>query len=204
MKHFLTLLLLAGILFSCSENGDNQSTDTTSLELTLKNEDGNIITDGTGYARLYPTVDDWSRDTNQIGEPAFADLNGKITFTNLAAQKYYWRVENGCRTNFTTSITTPQPLEANTTNSVDVPLTTTFTLRLRKDPAYENIPFMVYINGNPTVTISGGPDIRDLLHIPPHSTVRILQLNDVPNPIDVTYTNVDGDCGETITINYPN
>ena len=206
MKRILLFaLILASALTSCSgdEEEEGTTTNTTTLELTLKDEDGNVITTGMGIARLYPTEHDWSYDTNQIGEPAFADANGKIKFTNLAAQKYYWRVENGCRTNFTTSITTPEPLAANESNQVTVPLTTTFTLRLTKSATNEADTFMVYINNTDLLTIPAGPNVRDVYYLPPHSTVRVVQTNNTPTPIDITYPDLDGDCGETVTLNYP-
>ena len=205
MKRILLIaFMLATAFTSCSGDEDSQVTEKTSLELTLKDEDGNIITTGMGIARLYPTENDWSYDTNQIGEPGFADANGKITFTNLTAQKYYWRVENGCRNNFTTSITMPQPLVANIANKADVPLTTFFNLQLIKSTAYQDATFMVYINNTTVLTIPAGPDVHTVPLIPPHSVVRVVQTNNTPNPIDVTYSDLDGDCGETVTLNYPN
>ena len=79
MKRILLFaFMLATAFTSCTGDEDSQVTEKTSLELTLKDEDGNVITDGIGFARLYPTENDWSYDTNQIGEPAFADANGKM------------------------------------------------------------------------------------------------------------------------------
>lgn len=206
MKQLLLLLSVAAtLLTSCSGDQEATPANTTSLELTLKDEDGNIITNNLGFATLYSTVDDWSYDRNRIGEPAFADANGKIQFTGLSAQKYYWRVENGCRNNYTTSITTPLPLEANTTNRVEVPLTTNFTLRLKKSAAYETATFMVYVNNSSVLTIPSGPDVRDILNMPPHSTIRVVQTGVFTGPpIDVTYSNLDEDCGQMLTLEYPN
>lgn len=205
MKRIIALaFILAAAFTGCSGDENNEVTEKTSLELTLKDEDGNIINNGMSFARLYPTVNDWSYDTNQIGEPAFADANGKIKFTNLTAQKYYWRVESGCRNNYTTSITTPQPLTADVSNKVDVPLTTYFTLQLQKNSAYRDASFMIYVNNTAVLTIPATADIRQVPNIPPHSTIRVIQTGNYTGaPIDITYSNLDGDCGETITLNYP-
>lgn len=196
----LVLVTAVALAFtSCSEE-DKPAAVTTSLELTVKDMNGNIITNGLGYAELYATATDWSNDINKIGEPKFADANGKIKFDNLAAQKYYWRVHNSCRNNFTTSITTPSALVANTVNTADVPLVGTFTLNLNKNPAYQGITFEISINGAFTDYMNATEDAKSYLNIPENSTVRIVQAGG--SGFDKTYT-VTGFCGETTTVTYP-
>jgi len=206
MKRIVLILLSICAFASCSQEDEKEKTSAagTSLELTLKDEDGNVMTEGIGYALLYGTVEDWSYGLHQIGEPKFANAAGKITFDNLTPQKYYWRVENGCRNNFTTSITTPSPLVANVNNEVIVPMTTSFSLRLQKNSAYEGSAFNIFINSGSAIAIPEGLDERTILSLPPHSSVRVVQTSGFSGePIDVTYSDLSAECGQTLTLNYP-
>lgn len=99
----IPVLLLTLYLSSCTkEKRTNNDKPTTSLAITLKDEQGNLITQNC-QVRLYRTTEDWSKDSNRYQQPQFPDAEGKVLFGNLDARKYYWRIStvegNNCSSN---------------------------------------------------------------------------------------------------------
>ncbi|RYD99411.1 MAG: hypothetical protein EOP54_04110 [Sphingobacteriales bacterium] len=105
LKYAVPILLLSLYLYSCTkEKNTNNGQSTTSLAITLKDENGHLITQNC-HVRLYRTIEDWSKDSNSYQQPQFPNAEGKVLFDNLEAQKYYWRIStvkgNNCsRNNF--------------------------------------------------------------------------------------------------------
>ncbi len=95
MKKIIFLLAIAGFLSSCSKDDDTgNETQTTSLEITIKDENGQFVTQNC-YVKLYGTMEDLTnqQDLGAIGEPQFTDAEGKVLFSNLNPQKYYWKIQ---------------------------------------------------------------------------------------------------------------
>jgi len=91
---YITAVLGLFFCFSSCTKDDNNEPKTTSLEITIKDENGQFVTQNC-YVKLYGTVEDLTnqQDLGAIGEPQFTDAEGKVLFSNLNPQKYYWKIQ---------------------------------------------------------------------------------------------------------------
>jgi hypothetical protein len=201
-KYILMFLVLAGltIISSCSKDDDVQPVQPvqTSLELTLKDNLGNIISGAA--VKLYSSQTDWNNGTNQVGTTQFSDASGKVKFNNLSNIKYYWFAEKDCQNNVNGAVTTTSALTANVNNTLNVILTSTGTLRFVSN---SNNPYRIFINGTVAFDMNGNTtQVRNYMPTGSYS-IRVLQLSGyVFSPTDQTYTGTLG-CGQTLTTTFP-
>jgi hypothetical protein len=192
----LTVFVSVAILNSCTKD-DVQPTP-TSLELTLKDELGNIVSGAS--VKLYSSQTDWSNGTNQVGATQFSDVSGKVSFSDLSSIKYYWDAEMDCKNNVNGGITTTSALTANVNNTANIILSSTGTLKFINTSSN---PYRVYVNGTEVFDMNGGTT-QYQNYMPTGSySVRILQLSGyVFSPTDETYSGTIG-CGQTMTTTFP-
>ena len=187
----MTLIGLA-ILFSCKKEPP------TSLELTIKDDLGNIVTGAS--VELYSSETDWSNGTHQIGTTGTSDASGKVKFNNLSAIQYYWFVEKDCKNNVNGSITTVSVLTANMMNTVNVILSSTGTLKF---VSTSSNPYHIYINGTAAFDMTGGTTSYEYYMPTGSYSIRVLQISGyVLYPTDITYTGTLN-CGSTLLITFP-
>lgn len=196
----LTLLVVLTILSSCKKDDDDiQPTITpTSLELTLKDDLGNIVTGAS--VKLYSSQTDWSNGTNQVGITQFSDASGKVKFSDLSSIKYYWLAEKDCKNNANGRVTSTSALTANINNTINVILSSTGTLKF---VSTSSNPYRIYINGTAAFDMNGGITQYNYYMPTGSYSIRVLQLSGyLFTPTDRTYTGTLN-CGQTITITFP-
>jgi hypothetical protein len=98
---FLSFVAMAITFTSCSENDNNNSNNavpSTNLELTIKN-DKTVVPNS--IVVLYNSIADYQSNTNPVGPVLQTDTNGKVTFKNLEARVYFFKVSkaDGCLDN---------------------------------------------------------------------------------------------------------
>ena len=174
------------------------TTESTGLEITVKDYLGNIITGA--IVKLYLSEYDLIQGTNQVGSTSFSDKNGKVIFNNLLPTKYYWYIESGCQNNVNGGVTTVSSLTENKLNTLDVILSRTGTM-LFVNSSTDN--YRVYINGKAMFDM-GGNTAKYKYNIPTGNyTIRVLQLDGyIFNATDITYSGTVS-CGNTLTTTFP-
>ncbi|MCK9450885.1 MAG: hypothetical protein M0Q90_04290 [Bacteroidales bacterium] len=201
MKKFtLILAALIGLttLSSCKKKEDEKLPVTTSLELIIRDDIGNIVTDA--RVELYSSKDDWENITDQIGETQISNDAGVVRFIDLTDIKYYFFVEKHFYNNVNGSISTTSPLTKNINNIHNVILTCTGILKFTNKSSN---PYRVYVNGDFILDMDGGTS-KSLYYIPKGSyTIRVLQLSGyLFTPTDETY-NGQLNCAQTMLLTYP-
>jgi len=148
--NILILMILIGFCVSSCKKAE---TPTTNLELTLKDDLGNIVSGSS--VKLYSSETDWTNGTNQVGTTQFSDASGKVKFSDLSNIKYYWFAEKDCKNNWHGASTTTSALTANITNTINVILSSSGTLTFTNTSSN---PYHIYING----TLSFEHDVLSL------------------------------------------
>lgn len=104
-KLFFSLFIISFIFATCTkEHQADDDAQSTSLEIFIKDENGNPVTKKC-YVKLFATIEDWAdpHELSKVGEPQFPDAEGKVVFSKLKAQTYFWKIENiegnGCTKN---------------------------------------------------------------------------------------------------------
>ena len=205
MKNKLNKVLISFFLivtiFGCKKEETTTPIilNSTSLELTIVNNLGNPIQGAN--VKLYNNFDDWNVGVNQIGSTLTSDFMGKVKFSNLMPLKYFWYAEYDCQNNVNGAVTTTQPLTANINNTLNIVLSGTGNVVLNN---ISSNPYSVYLNGTYAFDMNGGTS-KNLNYLPiGNFTIRVLQLSGyILYPTDKTY-NLNIDCGNTITTNFPN
>lgn len=111
MNHFKFILPLILILFSCTTDSV-QTIENTQLEITIKDENNTPVQNS--EVKLYVSQDDMNNSTNVI-QTLTTDVNGKVTFQNLQAIKYFWTITGQCHTD--TEDNSINPITANSLNT---------------------------------------------------------------------------------------
>ncbi|HPY82149.1 MAG: hypothetical protein M0R02_01275 [Bacteroidales bacterium] len=201
-KHIVFLTVIVGLLVfnSCKKENDSVSplTNSTSLELTIKNNIGNSISGAS--VKLYASGIDRSNKTNQVGTTQFSDASGKVVFNELSNIKYYFLVEKDCQNNINGGVTTTSALIANKTTVLDIILSETGTLKFVNTSSN---PYRVYINGSVAFDMNGGTTKYENYMSTGFYSIRVLQLSGyLFTATDKTYTGTLG-CGQTMTVTFP-
>lgn len=201
MKSFLHSSLVALFvlisLVGCSKEED--ATPTTALELTITDNTDTPVSGAT--VKLYTSQANLKEQTNEIGKAQISDANGKVTFKDLEAIKYYWRAEKGCQNNIQGIYETPSPITANQLNASVTVLTATGTLKMTNN---SNDPYQVYIDGKLVFTAQAGY-MYTFEYVPTNSySIRVVQVSGYGlHPTDKSY-NAKVVCGATTNIVFPN
>lgn len=201
MKKFNVLLFVViGILMlnSCKKKEEEVKPDPTRLQITVRDELGNVIPGST--VKLYTSQTDWEKQTNQVGSTQFSDATGNVTFSDLSAIKYYFFAEKDCKNNFHGGAVTTTPLAANITTTVNAVLSNTGTLSFQNTSTN---PYKVFVNGVEQFDMSG-KTTSALGYVKTGSySVRVLQISGYAiSPTDETYTGTVG-CGQTLQVIFP-
>ena len=199
-KNILILMVFIGlaVFSSCKKDKETPTPKPTALELTLKDGLGNIVAGAS--VKLYASQTDWNNETNQVGATLTSDASGKVKFSSLSNIQYYWFAEKDCNNNVNGAITTTSALTANVTNTLDVILSSTGTIKLVSTSVN---PYRIYINGTAIGDMNGGTT-EYVYYVPVGSySIRYLQLSGyVVYPTDQTVTgNVS--CGSMLTVTFP-
>lgn len=193
---FLIIAFIGFMTINSCEKNDVKLTP-TSLEVTLKDNLGNIISGAS--VKLYSSLTDWSNGTNEVGTIQFSDASGKVKFNDLSNIKYYWFAEKDCQNNVNGGKTTTSALTANINNTFDVILSSTGTLKFVNTSSN---PYRVYINGTAFDMNGGITQFKYYMPIGSYS-IRVLQLSGyIIYPTDITYTGTLG-CGQIFTTTFP-
>lgn len=197
IKLALGLLLAIAMLNSCSEE-TVEPMPTSTLELTIKNELGNLIPGAT--VKLYSNETDWRNQTNQIGSTKITGSDGIVNFTNIDDIKYYWYVEKDCENNVNGAVTTVTPLSNTLKNRLDVILKQTGNIRFQNNSTN---PYRVYINEAESFDMPGNTFlVRSSVNTGNYS-IRVLQISGFAfTPTEETYTGNVG-CGQTLNVTFP-
>lgn len=65
----------------------------TKLRVFVRNDLGNLV-EGASVT-LYPTKEDYQKETNPVKEARLTDKKGRVTFDDLEMKAYYLHVEKG-------------------------------------------------------------------------------------------------------------
>lgn len=181
---------------SCKK--DDPEPEPTKLEITIKDELGNLVSGAS--VKLYASQTDWANKTNQVGSTLFTDATGIVTFSSLSAIKYYWFAEKDCKNNYNGGATTTNNLTSGVTNKVTPIITATGTLTFVNTSSN---PYRVYINGTATYDMSGNTTQYNYYVGTGSYTIRVLQLSGYAvYPTDQIYTG-SITCGQTLTTTFP-
>jgi len=124
--NILLFVVMAIITFSACKKDEEVKPAPTSLQITVRDEIGNIISGS--VVKLYASQTDWENETNQVGSTQVSDASGVVTFSDLSAIKYYWLAEKDCKNNVNGGATTTTPLASNVTTTVNAVLSSTGSL----------------------------------------------------------------------------
>lgn len=195
MKHFKFILPLIFILFSCTTESV-QTPENTQLELTIKDE--NNIPVGNSEVKLYASESDMNNGTNVV-QTLTTDVNGKVTFQNLLAIKYFWTIIGQCHSD--TQDNSINPITSNTLNTFSTQQSTNNVgyISILNNSAYE---YSLTINGPSAST-------TETLNIMPNTPTLLLDSWET-GAYTYSYTQVGGsttttgsfmlDCDETENI----
>lgn len=199
IKLFYSIAFATLLLQACTKTDTNEDVkQDTSLEIAVKDNLGNPV--GGADVYLYTSETNWKNRINQVTSSLVTDANGKVNFTGLNSLKYYWYAEKDCYNNVNGSVTTTQPITANTKTYVNTIISASGTIKLTSTSSY---PYRVYINGEQTLDMNGGT--TEYFYNKPvgNYTIRVLQLSGyVLYPTDKTF-NGKVECGTTFSITYP-
>ena len=192
MKSIKSILFATAVIIF-SFIGCKKDKISTVLEIRLINEQGIYVEGAT--VKLYKSSADMENDANQLDATQTSDVNGKVTFSNLTAETYYWFAEKGCQNNVN-GISTTQALNLNATRIVTSTLSGTGTLKFTNQSQDQ---YQVYLNGYPLFVASGG-HTYSYVYVPVDTYyIEVVQVNGI---IDKIYTSVIS-CGSTVTITFP-
>lgn len=143
------------IFFSCSRDSD-ETVQNTRLELSIFDESNTAVPNAEVY--LYASQNDFNNDTNII-QSLTTDSAGKVTFENLQAMTYYWKIYSECKINNDVNNST-NPISANSLNPFSIHLTNNNTgnVEIRNISAFD---FDVNYTGPETgsVTVSANSSV---------------------------------------------
>lgn len=192
------LVLMAIICLAIPSSCKKDEPAPTTLELTLKDELGNIVSGAS--VELYSSQSDWNIGSNQIGTTQTSNSAGKVTFTNVSDIKYYWYAEKDCKNNVNGAVTSANALTANMNNTFNIILTSTGTLKF---VCTSSNPYRVFLNGVATSDMNGGTTLMRYYMPTGAYSIRVLQLSGYAlTPTDITYSGTLG-CGSTLTTTFP-
>jgi len=196
--YFSMIAFFTMLFFSSCEKEETAEPNPTSLELSLKDGAGNIVAGAS--VKLYSSQTDLANSTNQVGTTQTSDATGKVKFSGLSAIKYYWFASKDCQNNANGSFTTTTNLTSNVTNTANVILTSTGTIRFVNNSSN---PYEIFINGSSQGEMVGG-STADFIYMPIGSySFRVLQKSGYAvYPTDETY-NGDLTCGGALTVSFP-
>ena len=196
-KELLRICVLFIMVFFVSCSKDSPEPTPTSLELTLRDELGNVVSGAT--VKLYSSATDLINGTNLVGSIQYSDAAGKVKFSNLSNIIYYWYAEKDCKNNAYGTITTTTPLTSNVNNQLNVVLSSTGTIKFVNT---SSDPYAVYINGTFGFNMNGGATEYRSGKTGSYS-IRVLQLSGYFfTPTEETF-NVALTCGQTFSVTFP-
>lgn len=195
-KSILILMVIITLAIPSSCKKDEPTP--TSLELTLKDELGNIVSGAA--VKLYSSQTDWNNGSNQVGTTQTSNAAGVVTFTNVSNIKYYWFAEKDCKNNVNGGIASASALTANTINTFNIVLSSTGTLKFVNTSSN---PYHIYINGVAITDLNGGSTLSDYYMPIGAYSLRVLQISGyILSPTDKTYTGTLT-CGGTLLVTFP-
>ena len=185
---FLVTIIIFSII------GCKKDRISTTLEIRVVDEQG-IYVNGASV-KLFKTQSDMENDTNQFGKTLMTDVNGKVSFSNLGPDIYYWLAEKGCQNNVN-GITTTPALDLDVTRVVTTTLTGTGTLKLINQSLTNQ--YQVYLNGYPLLVANQGASYT-YIYVP--DDTYYLEAVQVNGTGDKTYS-LAITCGSTMTFTFP-
>lgn len=200
MKNSLSVIILISIISFCVQSCSKESIEspkTTSLEITLRDDLGNLIQGAT--VKLYPSETDYKNQTNSLSVKT-SNASGVVTFDNLTSIKYYFSADKDCLSNAFGGVATASSLVLNQKNNSVCVLGKTGTLKFTN---LSSNPYDIYINGTLTIQNMPGGAIRQYLAPAANYSIRVLQKSGyILFPTDKTYTG-SLTCGLTLTTTFP-
>jgi hypothetical protein len=194
----LALVVSALLITIASCKGGEDVTPDTQLELTVKSTSGGVHQNA--VVRLYSSFEDWINKTNQVSETQLTDSEGKVLFTNLKSEKYYWLAEKDCLNNVFGFSTSKNPIEEGKRSVVSTTIEETGTLEIINT---SNDIYKVYIDNEVADNSLDGGKSRDFIAKAGTLTIRVVQQSSVVNnPIDKTYS-ASISCGKNTTVSFP-
>lgn len=189
----LCLAVLASVVvFSSCE--DEKVEPKTSLELTIRNSLGNPVSGAS--VKLFTSLEDWKKQSNQKGSTKLSDASGKVKFDDLSPSNYFWFAEKGCENNYFGAITTVSPLSKGIKNTTDVILSSTGTILFTNK---SNETYTVNIVGRKSFEMEGNTKKKVYVKTG-NITVKIAPKS---NPSEEETNSGTVDCGEKLTLDFP-
>jgi len=193
MKSIKYLTFAATVIILSIIGCKKDKVSTTDLEIRLVDEQGIYISGAS--VKLYRSSADMQNDTNQLGTAQISDVDGKVTFSNLAEETYYWFAEKGC-TNNSNGINTTPALDINMTRVVTTTLSGTGTFKFTNTSQNQ---YQVYLNGYPLFTANAGYTYT-YIYVPVDTYyIEVMQVN---GSTDEYFTEAIS-CGSTVTVTFP-
>lgn len=200
------VLLSVLLFFSCTKTDNPDTPETTALEITVKDENGQPVTKNCSV-KLYDNIEEWAKDSLDlfdIGDPKFPDAQGKVLFSDLNPQKYYWRIEsfgNDCyKNNFNDTypdMGLSNPLAKGTKMQVTSGITPKGGYSIQNST---NSTYRLYVNGVFAADIIQNGSYSKVHQKIQTYTIRMLQTTGVTGtPIDSTFA-MQVQCGVTTQV----
>jgi hypothetical protein len=193
MKSIKYLLFAATVIILSILGCKKDKVSTTDLEIRIIDEQGIYVSGAS--VKLYKSSTDMQNDTNQFGVTQISDVNGKVTFSNLAEETYFWFAERGC-TNNSNGINTTPALDLNMTRVVTTTLSGTGTFKFTNTSPDQ---YQIYLNGYLLFTANAGYTYT-YVYVPVDTYyIEAVQVN---GSTDETFTDAII-CGSTVTVTFP-
>lgn len=190
-KIFLSLLIIFAVfVFSCSK--DEISDVSTSIELTVLDDDGYPVSDANVTFYLYDNY----LSNNGISIANQTDYAGKVIFYNLQPGKYIWFVEKDCMNNLD-NLSYVSILSGEHKFTVNLKSYGQIDFENNSDNSYR-----IYINDEPLYDLPGKKYLLKNIQTGTY-TIRLLQLDGyLFYPTELIYE-VNISCGNIAIINFP-
>ena len=110
----VTLISLSSFCIQSCSKDSIESPKTTSLEITIRDDLGNIIPNAT--VKLYQSETDYKNETNSLSVKT-SNASGVVIFDNLTSIKYYFSADKDCLSNAFGGVATASILVLNQKNN---------------------------------------------------------------------------------------
>lgn len=202
MKKLILLSpLFVLFLFSACEKKETEENNTTGIEFTVRNADGEPVF-GTAV-ELYTSLNDLLYSpANKVQTRKIADDKGKVRFEGLSASTvYYWYAKKDCEDNVSTETHTGSTLTEGVMTNIDIDIVPVGIVELTNNTNSDYDVTVTYENTEETYFLASGAEI-EITHLPVGMyAFKMVQTSNygtgVPNE-NISEGNLG--CGETLIV----
>lgn len=197
---FITIGLISTLIFSCTKDTEIQPIAPlqTSFKISVKDSNGTPVSGAS--VRLFTTLNDLDKETNQSYLTQYTDQSGETTFSSVNPIKYYFRIEKGCQSNMFIANSTQNALIAFSQNNATVSITSSGKLLFSNTSSNS---YDIYVDNVLTIPdMAGGTNDSRIFPIGNHTIKVIQKTGYLLNPTIKTYTGTLL-CGGNLLTTFP-